>query len=617
MSNSIKETKYIPTGNEMVSIPTLREDGSIESINVMSMKYRGLLEMLGQPFISPFIEVNKQQIQFDTLEWNRQNYWIPSYKGNEKDIQFSGTIHAPVGERGFYYELKVTNSSSQKKHISFGFEGEWSQTFHTINESRSFNGKLHTFASGWNHSYVMELHTETSQLSLAPMFNEPLDHEEWEELGPNFTRFHFSRNVEVNPNEEQTLVVYWGGGLEEVGASTSAKEMKRQTVSTLLDRSLTWLAQRKIEINAEEKVGEIMNVNAFFNYFYATGLTFDTEEDVLVTSRSPRYYVSAAYWDRDSLLWSFPMILQVDEKRAKEMLSYVFTTQRKNIGIHSRYIDGIVLEPGFELDELCAPIIALSMFIQKTKDYSYLDKSFVKESIELVLERLEENKHPDLHLYSTFLQPTDDPIVFPYLTYNNVLVWRTYMILHEFSFHNHTLPNQSFEEKAELIKEDIYTHCVFKDNEFGNFFAWSIDCEGNHNIYDEPPGSLQLLSYYGFCSSEDPIYQSTVNLIRSERFPHAFKGCTFEELGCEHADHPWVLSIANSLLSGREEQAKELLLRTPLDNGIACESINENTGVSETGKHFATCAGFLAYSLYFAFGQEEVHKWKNHILALE
>lgn len=77
----------------------------------------------------------------------------------------------------------------------------------------------------------------------------------------------------------------------------------------------------------------------------------DTEELVLVTSRSPRYYVSAAYWDRDSLLWSFPTVVDADPALARRMLDYVFGRQRRNLGVHSRYIDGTVLEPGFELDD--------------------------------------------------------------------------------------------------------------------------------------------------------------------------------------------------------------------------------------------------------------------------
>ena len=38
-----------------------------------------------------------------------------------------------------------------------------------------------------------------------------------------------------------------------------------------------------------------------------------------------------------------------------------------------------------------------------------------------------------------------------------------------------------------------------------------------------------------------------------------------------------------------------------MDNGIACESVNEYTGESATGEAFATCAGFLAYAINHAF----------------
>ena len=40
-----------------------------------------------------------------------------------------------------------------------------------------------------------------------------------------------------------------------------------------------------------------------------------------------------------------------------------------------------------------------------------------------------------------------------------------------------------------------------------------------------------------------------------------------------------------------------------MDNGVACESVNEDTGVCETGEAFATCAGFLSYALYCALAR--------------
>src|SRR5690606_29295504 len=97
------------------------------------------------------------------------------------------------------------------------------------------------------------------------------------------------------------------------------------------------------------------------------------EQRVLLTSRSPRYYVSAAYWDRDSLLWSLPALLLVEPAVAREALLYAFQVQRRNFGIHSRYIDGVVLEPGLELDEVCAPVLALDHYLAQTGQWDLLD----------------------------------------------------------------------------------------------------------------------------------------------------------------------------------------------------------------------------------------------------
>ena len=55
--------------------------------------------------------------------------------------------------------------------------------------------------------------------------------------------------------------------------------------------------------------------------------------------------------------------------------------------------------------------------------------------------------------------------------------------------------------------------------------------------------------------------------------------------------------MCNSLLSGHGQAALEHLAKTRMDNGIACESVHEDTGECTTGAAFATCAGFLAYAL--------------------
>ena len=604
---------YLPTGNEQLAIPTLFTDGSIENINVLSMKHRGILEVCGskdKPLLSPFVKRNDCIIEWD-LDWEREDYWIPKFKGELEDLIFTGEIVTPIGERGFYYTLSLKNNSDELTEIEWGMNGHWLQTLHTINESKPMNAYKSVIESGWNHSILFELSSEAPFLSIAPMTDQILTRKEYtHNQEDDSIHFELSSRVSLKARETATLTFYWGVGLEEVGAATSAKEMLRKGPEVLKKNFKRWL-QHRTRTTGDLDLDKVMNINLFFNYFYATGQTIDTEEDVLVTSRSPRYYVSAAYWDRDSLLWSFPSILVTDEKRAKKMLDYVFTTQRRNIGVHSRYIDGVVLEPGFELDELCAPILALYMYIQQTDYWGYLDRPYVTDSIMQIVEELEEHKHENIPLYDTFLQPTDDPIVYPYLTYNNVLVWKVMRILAHFIQHsNLPLEAEIFLNHADQIKKAIYEHAVIIE-ETGKCFAWSVDLDGHHNIYDEPPGSLQLLPYYGFCSNEDPIYQNTIELIRSDRYSYAFKGKPFEELGCAHANHPWVLSIANSFLSERKEQARDLVIRAPMDGGIACESIDEYTGEPRTGEHFATCAGFLAYSIYYAYGKGEKMNWSQ------
>lgn len=217
----------------------------------------------------------------------------------------------------------------------------------------------------------------------------------------------------------------------------------------------------------------------------------------------------------------------------------------------------------------------------------------MRRGIEEILRKLDAVRAEGCELYETFLQPTDDERVHPYLTYDNVLVWRALRAL------GRLLGREELMLRAEAVRRAIYENCVFD-----GMFAWSVDLQGGHDVYDEPPGSLLLLPYYGFCAADDPLYLKTAEAIRSPDYAYSFAGCEIAEIGCPHAPHPWLLSIGNSLLCGRSEQALEHLRRAKLDNGIACESVDEHTGECATGEAFATCAGFICHALRSALGGE-------------
>lgn len=597
---------YLPTGNEFVAIPEIREsDAAICSINFLHMNSRGLIESRGRKetgfeFMRPFLSIDGSDQTCLHITWERLNDWVPKFYARYSDeISMEGIILAPVGERAFVIKLSVTNTGNRKIALKAGLKGVWEDSFHTINETKRVDAQKVVYHSNWNYSFVLDLRDTFTVFSLAPMTPETLDCSNAQLIGSE-AHYELSKNMELGSGETQELEIFWGLGLEEVGAVTSAKELMRKGFSKILEDTLKWLRLRQQSFENKE-LEKLFNTNLFFNFFYASGITMDTEEFVLVTSRSPRYYVSAAYWDRDSLLWSFPSILLADPLYARNMLEYVFTRQIRNIGIHSRYIDGTVLEPGFELDELCAPVIALHNYVEKTRDRSILEEPYIIKGVRRILTILESKKSEKTHLYETFLQPTDDMIVHPYITYDNVLVWK---ILTDLAELLKDKESQQFCEalllKADKVRTAIWDHCVVNENGC-QMFAWSVDLEGHWNIYDEPPGSLQLLPFYGFCPKENEVYKNTIDFIRRPEYRFSFAGKNIAEIGCEHAPHPWILSIANSLICGRKEEFMKMLPLLKMDNGIACESVDETTGAVTSGEAFATCAGFLAYSLYTAF----------------
>lgn len=586
--------RYLPTGSEQVSLPRVNElNAGVEDLTFLHMASRGLIDLRGgqlEPLMRPFVAQQGVEAELGGFEWSRLGYWYPRFAARAGALGLEGVILTPVGERGFGYRLRLTNNGAETVETAFGLRGQTGSAWHCVNVDKPIEGALNCYVSGWSGLPVFEQMCGVPLFALAPIC-EGECRAEFESAGEGWL-WRLERTVRLAPGESAEFTAWWGLGLEEVSAVTSARELQRRGWDWELRRSLAWLVQRSLDLG-DEALTRLYNTNLFFCIFFSTGRTLDTEELVLVTSRSPRYYVSAAYWDRDSLLWSFPAVLDTDAALAREMLGYVFGRQRRNIGVHSRFIDGTVLEPGFELDELMAPVLALERYVDATGDRSVLTDPDVLRGIDGILKKLDAERAEGCELYETFLQPTDDERVYPYITYDNVLVWRALRAL------GRLFERPELTERAERVRRAIYDNCIFD-----GAFAWSVDLAGGHDVYDEPPGSLLLLPYYGFCAWDDPVYLKTAEMIRSPDYTYSFAGCEIAEIGCPHAPHPWLLSIGNSLLCGRSGEALEHLRRTRLDNGIACESVDEHTGECTTGEAFATCAGFICHALRRAIGGE-------------
>ncbi len=619
---------YFPTGNEYVALPTLRaRDGAVEQVNVLHMGVNGLLAFSGgsTPFLTPRVMVNDHEFLLEGhLSWEREADWLPKFQVREEPLELEGVYFCPPGERGFVLSLRATNVSLEQLYCGFAVELSWASLLHSINVTKPLQGDRALVAKTWEDMPALEFRCPAPLLSIAPyppdkssrfFFRKglqalnPTGRETLMDSNENLL-LHWLQSKDLKPGETWQAHFYFGLGLDEIGAFATAREFQRTGGRKLRQETVKWLeAKRRVTTTKDPRLDSLMNVNAFFNRFYATGVTIDTEETVCLTSRSPRYYVSGAYWDRDTLLWSFPSVLALDPPWAQKILGYAFTRQAANFGVHSRYLSGTVLEPGFELDEFCAPIIALRSYLETTKDMVFLSRPGVRESLDRFERELPKKKHPKKDLYQTWLLPSDDPWPQRYVTYDNVLVWRALMDLAQIyrMEKNKLLAPKiaKLQRQANLVKAAIIRYCVAKGPK-GRMFVWSVDLDkkGEHMLYDEPPGSLLLLPRYGFCKISYPLWKRTRDWIYSPEYRYSFTGKPYEEVGCGHAPHPWVLASVNSLLAGQKERALKFLKTAPMDNGIACESVDENTGEAATGEAFATCAGFLAYGLWHVLGKK-------------
>ncbi|MBO8142065.1 MAG: glycoside hydrolase family 125 protein [Firmicutes bacterium] len=643
ISGEIRDrTLYYPTGNEFVALPLINEGGAVETFNVLHMGCKGMLEFYGldhAPLLAPVVMVGDQEVAFPDISWQRLEHWVPCFTAHAGSLRLRGTICAPPGHRGFVWILDIENLGQETLELRWGWHGCWAQARQTVYRSRAVRGSRAAWYDPWTDALALELLAGPAIGAFALGGGRPFSDFGWY-LGPARSSaeaflaartgrngpaapsalrednesgqpiyFAIAHSQPLGPGQRAEIELYVAVGAESDGACAALVDLQRRGARHLVEEARRWLTDRLRPVS-DTVLSERLNLNLWFNYFFAAGRTVDSEELVLVTSRSPRYYVCAAFWARDAFLWSFPGALLTDSERAREMVLTGFGRYLRNPGVHSLYIDGTVLYPGFELDQLCAYVLALEQYVRATEDWGILEETGlggaqrVFDGVAVLEQILERHRNPDRQLYRTFLSPTDDPVTHPYLTYDNAMAWRTWRALAPLKHHRgDSLGEWRANQRAAQLRETIRRHCVV-DGPMGPMFAWALDDRKRAQVLDQPPGSLQLLAYYGFCEEDDPVYLNTVAWIHSPHNPDYCAG-PFGGPGCTHSPHPWPLMAACDLLAGPgRDRGLKFFQRAAMDNGVACETVDRQTGRVKTGAAFASAAGFIGYALYRALARE-------------
>lgn len=613
-----EEESLCMTGNEYLSLPEIGRGGEIASINVLHRGSRGLLEFRGSkdsPLLAPMLKIDgKEALQGESASWSHRHDWMAHFEFRSDDrYLLEGDLFAPPGHRGCCYRLRLTNLSPEPLEAEMGWRGCWSELNYLIFSRRPIEGKKAVHYDPWTKSLLLEARSglPLAALALTLVAGREQDRclpwalagcsrrtESEQEAPAEGTAYRGAVQLSLAPGAAAAATLFLAANLEADGAGTTAVDLKRRGVETLAAETERWLQERRIDLD-DSAAAALLNRNLFFNYFYALGRALDDDSLVPVTSRSPRYYVSAAFWGRDTLLWSFPGLLLVDEAISRELLLTVFHRHLECAGEHAHYINGTLLYPGFELDQLAAYFLALERYESATGDLTLLQEKVITRGLHRLAEKALAQFDPESGFYRTFLDPADDPVLYPFLIYDNALLQCSFTYLAALQAADRWDHPVDFAEAAAALQQTIYRRGTVKGPR-GIMFAWSVDGKGRFQLYDNPPGSLQLLSFYGFCSPTDRLFQNTTAWIRSPDNPHFHGDRPFAEAGSLHAPNPWPLAACSDILA-LNEGGVDFLLRAPLDNGFCCETVDPQSGRASTGAAFASAAGFLAYALWWHY----------------
>jgi hypothetical protein len=585
----------IPTGNLWVSLPAIsRADAGIYRVGILREDTNCLLDLVGDetgqnPFLAPaFVQAGKY-LMLKNIHWSRLEYWLPDFAADLTDeLHVHGTIFAPNELNGAVYLLELTSDTSESQALEVGLEGRWQGLEEVVFSSRPVECKTPIWQDPWTGSLVGEANARMPLVAWALQSSE--EGTWWVEENS----FHWQKTLRISRDHPVKLAFYLAVNLERDGARTSAMHLKRVGYTELLSQTCHWLNKHK-RACADAGVERVLNENLFFNYFYAQGLCLDSGKLVMITSRSNQYYVCAAFWARDAYLWSLPALTLVDPAQARRALLSGLGRYRERAAEHALYLNGRQLYPGFELDEACAPIIGIGGYLEASGDNSLLSCREVLAALETWENCLREHFNESLGLYDTFLTPHDDPTEFPYLTYNNVLVWKAFTIAAEIMGGLKSDEGGIYRKKANELRVAINCHLIFA-GPYGNQYIGAINSQGQPQWVEFPGGSLALLPYYGFCSAQDETYQATLKWIFSAANPYYFQSCLYPGVGSAHFPYPCSFDLANRMICG-EVNALDEVLHTQMDHGIACESFDPESGIVRTGAAFATGAGFLAQGI--------------------
>ena len=203
-------------------------------------------------------------------------------------------------------------------------------------------------------------------------------------------------------------------------------------------------------------------------------------------------------------------------------------------------------------------------------------------------------------IYSAF-RPSDDACKYPFLIPSNMLV--AVQLDRLSGVYQDVLANPEKADKCKNLSKEIRTaietHGKAYKPGFGEIYAYEVDGRGNQLFIDDANApSLLSIPEFGYCDSNDEIYQNTRKFVLSKANPYYFEGEAAHGIGSFHTTNSvaktekiWPMSlIMQARTSNDPEEIKhclEMLKNTDADKHYMHESFNKDDPKDFTRAWFA------------------------------
>ncbi|ANY70001.1 metal-independent alpha-mannosidase [Paenibacillus sp. BIHB 4019] len=206
-------------------------------------------------------------------------------------------------------------------------------------------------------------------------------------------------------------------------------------------------------------------------------------------------------------------------------------------------------------------------------------------------------------------RPSDDACDFHYNIPANMFAVVTLRQMREMA--EWVFRDMDFVKELKQLEDDvehgIQLYGIYRHPEFGPIYAYETDGFGNYCLMDDAgtPGLLSI-TYLGYTTADDPIYQNTRKFALSKENPFYYEGKIAKGIGSPHTPPGYIWHMALSMQGITADNDEEklamiaMLEATDADTGFMHEGFHSDDPAIFTRKWFAWSNSLFSQLVYRA-----------------